>query len=60
MPLTKEEEIQMYLNCADSIDSEEEEKEDETSEDLPKATPKKKRNEWNQQFSEKSPLTICE
>ena len=44
MPLTKEEEIQMYLNCADSIDSEEEEKEEETSEDLPKATPKKKRN----------------
>jgi len=30
MPMTKEEEIQLYLNCVDSIESEEEKDEDQS------------------------------
>jgi hypothetical protein len=59
MPMTKEEEIQLYLNCVDSIESEEEKDEDQ-SDETPRAIQENKKNPWNLLFAEKSLRRVCE
>lgn len=50
MPMTKEEEIQLYLNCGEKIEVEDDD-DDELSEDTPRIRQAETQNTWNLIFS---------